>query len=99
MEDPVGSITPLQPARHPARQPARNPAAGRVERDTAKEGEARLVSGDGLQRAVRKISESLGTAPQRLEYAMDEITGQTVIRVLDAKTGALIRQLPPEEIL
>ena len=34
-----------------------------------------------------------------LEFSTDPETGQKVIKVLDLKTGAIIRQIPPEEML
>ena len=35
----------------------------------------------------------------RLSFSLDEDTGDTVINVVDNKTGDVIRQIPPEEIL
>ena len=35
----------------------------------------------------------------KITFAVDEATGQTVVRVLDKETGEIIRQLPPEELL
>jgi uncharacterized FlaG/YvyC family protein len=34
-----------------------------------------------------------------LEFSTDPETGQKVIKVLDLKTGATIRQIPPQEVL
>lgn len=34
-----------------------------------------------------------------LEFSIDEDTGTQVMRVVDAETGELVRQIPPEQIL
>jgi flagellar protein FlaG len=34
-----------------------------------------------------------------LEFSIDEDTGTQVLRVVDAETGELVRQIPPEQIL
>jgi len=35
----------------------------------------------------------------RLQFSVDEATGKTVIRVINAETQQVIRTIPPEEIL
>jgi flagellar protein FlaG len=34
-----------------------------------------------------------------LEFSIDEDTGTQILRVVDAETGELVRQIPPEQIL
>lgn len=34
-----------------------------------------------------------------LEFSIDEDTGTQVLRVVDAETGELVRQIPPDQIL
>ena len=34
-----------------------------------------------------------------LEFALDEATGRSIIRVIDEETGKIVRQIPPEEVL
>ena len=36
---------------------------------------------------------------QGLKFSVDEETGRKVIKVVDVKTGKLIRQIPPEDVL
>jgi flagellar protein FlaG len=53
-----------------------------------------------LEQAVRDLSESLNvTEPPQLAFSIDEATEKTVVRVTDASTGELIRQIPSEEVL
>jgi flagellar protein FlaG len=34
-----------------------------------------------------------------LEFSVDEATGQNIIRVLDKKSGEVVRQIPSDEVL
>lgn len=34
-----------------------------------------------------------------LRFSVDEETGRTVVKVLDSRSGEVIRQIPPEEML
>ncbi|MCP4277740.1 MAG: flagellar protein FlaG, partial [Gammaproteobacteria bacterium] len=36
---------------------------------------------------------------RQLEFSVDQDSGKTIIRVVDAETGETIRDIPPEEIL
>jgi flagellar protein FlaG len=36
---------------------------------------------------------------QGLKFSVDEETGREIIKVVDIKSGKLIRQIPPEEVL
>lgn len=44
-------------------------------------------------------SNGIDLSGSRLSFSLDEDTGDTVINVVDNKTGETIRQIPPEEIL
>lgn len=53
---------------------------------------------------VRSAVESLrqmvqATAASKLDFSIDDDTGKTVVRVTDAETGEMIRQIPSEELL
>ena len=53
-----------------------------------------------LEEAVSKMSSTINiTEPPQLEFSIDEATDRTIVRVTDATTGELIRQLPSEEAL
>jgi flagellar protein FlaG len=53
-----------------------------------------------LAQAVRDMEEIINvTNPPQLNFSIDETTEKTVVRVTDASTGELIRQLPSEEAL
>lgn len=53
-----------------------------------------------LEQAVRDMSELINvTQPPQLAFSIDDTTERLVVRVTDASTGELIRQLPSEEAL
>lgn len=57
------------------------------------------VDGGRVKEAARQINEQLNALRQGLEFSVDDETGTTVVRVVDAETGETIRQIPSEEVL
>ena len=51
---------------------------------------------DELVREVRRVVEPVA---QNLVFSLDEATQRTVVKVVDAATGEVIRQIPAEEML
>jgi len=52
-----------------------------------------------LERAMRKLNESMAAAQRNLSFRIDAGSGRTVITVVDASTHEVIRQIPSEEVL
>ena len=52
-----------------------------------------------IREAISEINEFVQSVQRDLSFSMDEASGQTVIRVIDRESGALIRQIPSEEVL
>lgn len=53
---------------------------------------------------VRKAVETMkqlveAKAPNSLSFSVDDSTGKTIVRITDAQTGEMIRQIPSEEML
>ena len=61
-----------------------------------KEGVARL---DELQSAVQELNDKIARQELKVNFTVDQDTGRFVVRVMDSKTGHLIRQIPNEETL
>ena len=57
------------------------------------------VDADRVKEAAHQINEHLNALRQGLEFSVDDETGTTVVRVVDAETGETIRQIPSEEVL
>jgi flagellar protein FlaG len=53
-----------------------------------------------LQRAMESMKQLIeAKAPNSLSFSVDDSTGKTVVKVSDAQTGEMIRQIPSEELL
>jgi len=52
-----------------------------------------------LERAMRKLNESMAAAQRNLSFRVDKRSGRTVITVVDASTHEVIRQIPSDEVL
>jgi flagellar protein FlaG len=79
----------------PVAQDAIHPATGEtkatseVEQPLVIDNKALALNVENLTQIVRRD----------LEFSIDEDTGTQVIRVVDAETGELVRQIPPDQIL
>ena len=54
---------------------------------------------DVIQAAAEANAKITPISAQRISFLVDEDTGKTVVRVIDAETEEVIRQIPPEEFL
>lgn len=52
-----------------------------------------------LQERVVELNSYMQTMNRSLQFSIDEQSGQTVVKVIDADTEQLIRQIPAEELL
>lgn len=57
------------------------------------------VDSEALHKAVDDISASMNVMQKGLAFKVDEDSGMQVVKVIDIKTGDLIRQIPNEEAL
>ncbi|MFW2133977.1 flagellar protein FlaG [Ectothiorhodospira haloalkaliphila] len=63
----------------------------------------RYASGEKLEEqvdnAVDRINDFVQIVQRDLQFAVDDATGKTIVKVFDSQTEELIRQLPPDELL
>lgn len=52
-----------------------------------------------LRELVDKLSQTIGTTGQQVQFSIDHDTHQTILRVTDAESGAVLRQIPGDEAL
>src|SRR5215471_11799685 len=52
-----------------------------------------------LKNAADAINKALERSDHNLRFSVDEGTGITVVKVVDANTGELIRQIPSDEVI
>lgn len=83
------TVTPIQAAASALRKPADEPAE--PAEDTGSK-TARAL-------AVTPIEEHVQNLHRELRFRVDETTGLTVVRVVEAETGDLIRQIPSQTVL
>lgn len=52
-----------------------------------------------LEEVVDDLNDYTQMVQRQLEFSVDQDSGKTIIRVIDAETGETIRDIPPEEII
>lgn len=57
------------------------------------------ASKEQLKEAMNKVSSYMQNVQRNLNFSIDESTGQTVVKVIDAESEEVIRQFPSEEML
>ena len=82
----------LPPAPAPASPPAPVP-------DTPRSADLSEAGREAIQAAVAQIKKYLQYSPATLEFSVDEASGRVLLRIMDAETKQLIRQIPPDEVL
>jgi flagellar protein FlaG len=104
----VGNSTPVTaaPAKTPA--PAVTHAKGPTGSPVPAPGNDAQAAGQKLpvaelavdvERAVQRLNELMSDNQRSLRFQVDEISGRTVITVLDSETKEVVRQIPPPEWL
>ncbi len=98
------SVTPSQPSTQ----------AKAVSREVTKAGKDLPVNGNNgpekskpkpkpkpqdLQKAVQQIQDFLSSSKRQLQFRIDDLSGRTVITVINPKSGEIVRQIPDEEVL
>ncbi len=61
--------------------------------------QAREVNSEKLQETVREMNAKVQNLRRNLHFSVDDASGRSVIKVIDAETDEVIRQIPSEEIL
>ena len=108
--NPTGSLVPgpsltfmaVKPTSVQEKPPAAKPAKPAKPAEPAPKGtEGWLVdeSAKTLETAVKEVSALLQTVQSNLVFQVDESSGHTFFKVVDAETKEVIRQVPSEEIM
>lgn len=61
--------------------------------------DAPVDEGQSLSDAVQVLAEFVNLRGHNLNFSTDESSGRTVVKVIDAETKDVIRQIPSEEVL
>ncbi|WP_231367718.1 MULTISPECIES: flagellar protein FlaG [unclassified Thioalkalivibrio] len=57
------------------------------------------IEASDLEKVVESINEYLQSSKRSLEFSVDDVSGRTVITVMDGDRENVIRQIPPEAVL
>lgn len=61
--------------------------------------EAGAPDRETLLQAVDEVQKAIAPVAQNLLFSIDDDTGRTIVKVVDAQTDEVIRQMPSEEVL
>ena len=75
-----------------SRAQARPVSSGAIEKDIE-------AAQKQLEASVSRLNEFVQSVQRDLEFSIDELSGETVIKVMDSQTEEIIRQIPSEEVL
>lgn len=57
------------------------------------------VNKTDLQQAVDVVNQAVALEQRSLSFSIDDVSGRSVIKVIDFETDELIKQIPSEELL
>lgn len=56
-------------------------------------------SSEQLKKAVEELNRAMRQSNRNLEFSVDDASNRVIVRLTDAETGEVIRQIPSEETL
>ena len=74
-------------------------AAEAAKQASAEEAEAQALAREDVQGSVDKLNEMMQSVRRELQFSIDDDSGRTIIKVIDAETQEIVRQIPPEEVM
>lgn len=57
------------------------------------------ISEEAVVKAIEKANKAIAGDPHQFEYSVHKPSGTIVVKVVDAETKEVIREIPPEKIL
>ena len=54
---------------------------------------------EALQEKVAQLNEHMQSLNRSLQFSIDEVSGETIVKVIDAETKELVRQIPSQEVI
>jgi flagellar protein FlaG len=60
---------------------------------------AERTNGEKLDSSVRNLNDFVQSVRRNLHFSIDSDSGRTVVKVIDADTDKVIRQIPSDEVL
>lgn len=91
----VAALRAAAPA-SPAREAASDPAPAHAPLPDAQP--VRLTAAQ-VEQMVQEVRQVVEPVAQNLRFSIDKGSGRTIVKVVDAQTDEVIRQIPSEELL
>lgn len=76
--------------------PAETPAWAIAEQVSPQEDESEQTE---LKTALSEVKNHMRSMQRDLQFEVDEVSNRTIVRVVDAETGDVVRQIPAEEFV
>ena len=76
-----------------------SPAPSQQRPVTVPERTPKSLTDQQLQQAVDDLQKAVEPYASELRFSVDKTSGRTVVKVLDAATGQILKQFPSEEML
>lgn len=99
--DNVGGGAPAVVSQQDYVQQAKIPALEQKktepQQDAAKQTKA--ASEEEVTAATEKINDAIKVFSTDLQFSVDKETNRVIVKVMDSKTGEVIRQIPPAEVV
>ena len=88
----TGAAAPVSPARVAASEPA--PAHAPLT-----EAQPVRLTAAQVEQMVQEVRQVVAPVAQNLQFSIDKGSGRTIVKVVDAQTDEVLRQIPSEELL
>ena len=75
------------------------PANARTDRSPPGDLRVGTVDEQEMAIAVERLNGLAQMTRHELQFKVDDVTGRTVIKIIDAESKEVIRQIPPEEVM
>lgn len=97
---PVGS-QPTGPVTRPPAQPevSASPLSPKAPKETKEVGQSEVQRREEISKAIEDVQIMMELRNREVDFVRDEQAGTDVIKVVDTKSGDVIRQMPSEELL
>jgi flagellar protein FlaG len=99
---PISPYVPPASVAPTSRVPSSVAAHEAAETEPPKKDEATAStppSREQLDHAMGEVKRALAPVARNLQFSIDDETGRSVVKVVDAATNEVIRQMPSEELL
>ncbi|SFK10525.1 flagellar protein FlaG [Methylophaga sulfidovorans] len=70
-----------------------------LQKEAEKQNSQQQQRADDLRDKVAQLNDYMQNMNRNLQFSVDDTSGDTVIKVIDAETEEVVRQIPSEEIL